>query len=111
MPARVGLLLGDPCGIGPELVAKLLASPALDPEVATVVIGDPRILARAQTIAGTALGIPVIARVDELEGPGPALLPGPPIEPEDAPLGAVSRFAGKAVLDTFETALGLAAAG
>jgi 4-hydroxythreonine-4-phosphate dehydrogenase len=111
MPVRVGLLLGDPCGIGPELVAKLLASPALDPEVATVVIGDPRILARAQTIAGTALEIPPIARPDELQGPGPALLPGPPIEPEDAPLGAISRVAGKAVLDTFETALRLAEAG
>jgi 4-hydroxy-L-threonine phosphate dehydrogenase PdxA len=31
MPVRVGLLLGDPCGVGPELVAKLLASDALDP--------------------------------------------------------------------------------
>jgi 4-hydroxy-L-threonine phosphate dehydrogenase PdxA len=26
--ARVGLLLGDPCGIGPELVAKLVAGRA-----------------------------------------------------------------------------------
>ena len=46
-PARVGLLLGDPCGIGPEIVAQLLASDALDAEVATVVIGEPRI-ARAR---------------------------------------------------------------
>jgi hypothetical protein len=29
---RVGLLLGDPSGVGPELVAKLLASDDLDPE-------------------------------------------------------------------------------
>ena len=46
MTARLGLLLGDACGIGPEIVAKLLASDALDPAVATVVIGEPRILAR-----------------------------------------------------------------
>jgi 4-hydroxythreonine-4-phosphate dehydrogenase len=54
--------------------------------------------------------MPEIGRLDELAGPGPALLPGPPIDPGDAPLGAVSRVAGKAVLDTFRMALGLAQA-
>ncbi len=39
---RVGLLLGDPCGIGPEIVAKLLRDEDPDPAVATVVIGDPQ---------------------------------------------------------------------
>ena len=111
MSARVALLLGDPCGVGPELVAKLLASDALDPEVATVVIGEPRILARAQELAGTAIDLPEIGRLDELEGPGPALLTGPPIDPADAPVGEISGAAGKAVLDTFRMALGLAEAG
>ena len=111
MPIRVALLLGDPCGVGPELIAKLLASGELDPEVATVVIGEPRILARAQELAGTAVDLPEIGRLDELEGPGPALLTGPPIDPADAPVGAVSGVAGKAVLDTFRMALGLAEAG
>ena len=111
MSARVALLLGDPCGVGPELVAQLLASGALDREVATVVIGEPRIFARAQALAGAALDVPEIGRLDELEAPGPALLAGPPIDPADAPLGAVSAVAGKAVLDTFRLALGLAQAG
>ncbi|HSA82097.1 MAG TPA: 4-hydroxythreonine-4-phosphate dehydrogenase PdxA [Geminicoccaceae bacterium] len=111
MYARVALLLGDPCGVGPELVAKLLASDGLDPEVATVVIGEPRVLARAQALAGTAIEVPEIGRLDELEGPGPALLAGPPVDPADAPLGEVSVAAGKAVLDTFRMALGLAEAG
>jgi 4-hydroxythreonine-4-phosphate dehydrogenase len=109
--ARIGLLLGDPCGIGPELVAKLLASNALDSEIATVMIGDRRILARAQEIAGTAVELPEIGRPDALEGPGPALLPGPPVDPDEAPLGQVSRVAGKAVLDTFRLTLRLAEAG
>jgi 4-hydroxythreonine-4-phosphate dehydrogenase len=111
MSPRLALLLGDACGVGPELVAKLLASDALDPEVATVVIGEPRILARAQELAGTAIEVPEVGRLDELEGPGPALLAGPPIDPADAPVGAVSAAAGKAVLDTFRMALGLAEAG
>jgi 4-hydroxythreonine-4-phosphate dehydrogenase len=111
MSVRVGLLLGDACGVGPELIAKLLASDTLDAGLATVVIGEPRILARGQAIAGTAVEVPEIGRLDQLEGTGPALLPGPPIDPQDAPLGEVSALAGKAVLDTFEMALGLADAG
>ena len=83
----------------------------LDPEVATVVIGEPRILARGQAIAGAAVEVPEIERLDELDGAGPALLPGPPIDPADAPIGEVSAVAGKAVLDTFRLALGLAQAG
>jgi 4-hydroxythreonine-4-phosphate dehydrogenase len=108
MSARVGLLLGDPCGVGPELVARLLASAELDPEVATVVIGEPRILRRGQAIADAARALPEIAHPDEVAGCGPALLPGPPIDPADAPVGEVSEAAGKAVLDTFRSALGLA---
>ena len=34
---RVGLLLGDPCGIGPELVARLVTGGELDPDTATIV--------------------------------------------------------------------------
>jgi 4-hydroxythreonine-4-phosphate dehydrogenase len=108
---RVGLLLGDACGIGPEIVAKLLASDLLDPEVATVVIGEPLILARAQAVVGSTVEVPEIARPDQLDGPGPALVAGPPIDPEDAPIGQVSEVAGRAVLDTFRMALGLGQAG
>ena len=57
-PERVGLLLGDPCGIGPELIAKLLAVDGLDPEVATIVIGEPRVLARGAEHAGVVLRLP-----------------------------------------------------
>jgi 4-hydroxythreonine-4-phosphate dehydrogenase len=111
MDARIGLLLGDACGVGPEIVAKLLASDALDGAVATVVIGEPRILARAQEIVGSTAEVPPIERLDQLEGKGPVLLPGPPIDPAEAPIGQVSEVAGRAVLDTFRLALGLAEAG
>ena len=111
MSTRVGLLLGDPCGVGPELVARLLASGELDPEVATVVIGDPRILRRGQAIADAAVLVPQIAGPEEIEGAGLALLPGPPIDPADAPIGEVSAAAGKLTLDTFRAALGLAQEG
>jgi 4-hydroxythreonine-4-phosphate dehydrogenase len=107
---RVGLLLGDPAGIGPELVAKLLGGDDLDPEVRTIVLGDPRVLARGQEIAGLALDLPVIASVSS-DGAGPVLLEGPAIDPADAPIGEATAAAGRYVLDTFRHALGLAKSG
>jgi 4-hydroxythreonine-4-phosphate dehydrogenase len=107
---RIGLLPGDAAGIGPEIAAKLL-SQALEPEVATVVIGDPRVLARGAAAAGVALGLPTIARAEDAPVGAAALLPGPAIDPAAAPVGEVSALAGKAALDSFRMALELAAAG
>ena len=106
MAARVGLLLGDPCGVGPELVAKLLGDGDLSTDIETVVIGDPRVLAQGQEIAGVRLDLPVVASLDH--GEGNRLLQGPPIDPADLTVGEAGGAAGKAVLDTFRFALELA---
>jgi len=115
MPARVGLLLGDPSGIGPELVAKLLAGDELEREIQTVVIGEPKVLARGQEIAGTALDIAPVDRLNANDGvddgPEPVLLRGPRIDPADAPIGQATAAAGRYVLDAFRQALGLAKGG
>jgi 4-hydroxythreonine-4-phosphate dehydrogenase len=107
---RIGLLPGDAAGIGPEITARLLTE-ALEPEVATVVIAEPRILARGAETAGVRLELPVIERVEDAPPGAAALLPGPAIDPEAAPVGRVSALAGKAALDGFRMALELAAAG
>jgi 4-hydroxythreonine-4-phosphate dehydrogenase len=110
-PARVGLLLGDPCGIGPELVAKLLAGGERDPGVASVVIGEPRVLARGAERAGVDLRLPEVSGSDAVTEGTAALLRGPSIDLADAPIGQVSAQAGAYVLDAFRQALGLAQAG
>jgi 4-hydroxythreonine-4-phosphate dehydrogenase len=112
---RVGLLLGDPCGIGPELVAKLLGGEDLDRDAQTVVIGEPRVLARGGEIAGVAVDVAPVDRLNANDGvddgPGPVLLRGPEIDPAEAPIGEATAAAGGYVLDTFRQALGLAKAG
>jgi 4-hydroxythreonine-4-phosphate dehydrogenase len=110
-PARIGLLLGDPCGIGPELVAKLLAGGELDPDVATIVIGEPRVLARGAEHAGVDLRLPEVSSPDGVAEGSAALLRGPSIDPAEAPVGQVSARAGSYVLDAFRQALVLAQAG
>jgi 4-hydroxythreonine-4-phosphate dehydrogenase len=111
MSARVGLLLGDPCGVGPELVAKLLAGGEVDPDVATVVIGEPGVLARGAEHAGVELRLPEVSGPEAVAEGAAALLRGPAVDLADAPVGQVSAAAGAYVLDAFRQALGLAEGG
>jgi 4-hydroxythreonine-4-phosphate dehydrogenase len=50
----VALTLGDPAGIGPELIARLLARPETCAQANVVLVGDSWLWADGQRIAGTA---------------------------------------------------------
>ena len=52
MKPRIALIPGDPSGIGPELVAKLLSEPGLSEEADVLVIGDRHVLELGQQQAG-----------------------------------------------------------
>jgi len=52
MKPRIALIPGDPSGIGPELLAKLLAEPGLSEEADVLVIGDRHVLELGQQQAG-----------------------------------------------------------
>ena len=52
MKPRIALIPGDPSGIGPELVAKLLAEPELSHDADILVIGDRHVLEMGQHQAG-----------------------------------------------------------
>jgi len=59
----VGIALGDPCGVGPEVTVKALAAfPRL--AAASLVIGDPEIILRALRRARVAQNFPVLAIPD-----------------------------------------------
>src|SRR5262245_34847030 len=91
MKPRIGLLLGDPTGIGPELVAKLLALPETLAQAEVLVIGDPRLYRR---------GIAIAASVDA----DPQFLEYP-CSQQDHLLGKVSAEAGLYVLDCLRKAV------
>jgi 4-hydroxythreonine-4-phosphate dehydrogenase len=91
----VGLVLGDPAGIGAELAARLLAS--IDPQN-VVVIGDARQLGEGARIAKVAL--PGVRTIDMRNA-----------DPGALPLGKVSAAGGKAALENFTRGLDLARAG
>ncbi|MGA2115265.1 MAG: 4-hydroxythreonine-4-phosphate dehydrogenase PdxA [Bryobacteraceae bacterium] len=54
LPA-IAITMGDPAGVGPEIVVKALADRELVALARWLVVGDPRILEMAETIAGTKL--------------------------------------------------------
>ncbi|MGQ7246288.1 4-hydroxythreonine-4-phosphate dehydrogenase PdxA [Halomonas sp. V046] len=61
----IALTLGDPAGIGPELVAKLLAENDAVKDTHTVLIGDRWLWDEGQRVAGTSLELPEVASFSE----------------------------------------------
>src|SRR2546425_12703228 len=76
--------MGDPTGIGPEILARALARAEVTAAFTPVVVGDARIVARGAALAGTAVP-PAIEIVDLAHCP-----------PEDVALGAALPRAGRA---------------
>ena len=64
----LGLTMGDPAGIGPELCLRALGAPAVLERCMPVLFGDAAVLARVAEMAGVAKGDWCIASVSELDG-------------------------------------------
>ena len=103
MTIRVGLLLGDATGIGPEIAAKLIAEDGWPDDVQVVVIGDPAVLNRGVEAAGVAFDLPLVERLNGQDARA-VFLEGPKVDLELAAVGEVSREAGRAAIASFETA-------
>ena len=75
----VAVTLGDPAGIGPELVARLLARPETTASANVVLVGDPWLWADGQKVAGLEVATDRVASLAEVRGRAdttrPAFLP------------------------------------
>lgn len=110
MTAPIGITMGDPSGIGPEVIAKLFGEGGLGS--AAVVIGDDAILGRALRIVGARVRIRVIGHPREavLE-PGVMDVICETQLPADLAFGTVSAGAGAAAYQYVERAIDYALAG
>ena len=63
---RIGVIQGDPAGIGPELLVKLLQDEEVRLAADVVVIGDPRILARGESDVGVSTGCRHVSSQDQV---------------------------------------------
>ena len=117
---RLALLLGDPSGIGPEIVARVLAEAAGSENAPDdyrsaniIVIGEPWILEWGAHCAGLSLELPQYNSPEDLppSPPGPVLLTGPSFPQDEHTPGRVSPAAGRYVLQTLDYAADLARTG
>ena len=108
----VAITMGDPAGVGPEIVVKALGRSETSEVCRPLVIGDAARLRRAASLAG------VRTHVRSVTGPSDASYERGAIDcvvvgsiPEDLPFGHVSAVAGEAAYRYLERAVSLALAG
>jgi len=61
----IAITMGDPCGVGPEIIVKALRSPEIFNACVPFVIGDSPALERALAVCGSALKIHQISGPEE----------------------------------------------
>jgi 4-phospho-D-threonate 3-dehydrogenase / 4-phospho-D-erythronate 3-dehydrogenase len=110
----IAITMGDPSGVGPEVIVKALANPALRGLCRSLVLGDPAAMERALTITDSPLRLEVAAGnvlpVDFAEGVI-YLRALSDLSPADIEFGRPSRQAGDAVFRYIKEAVGLCLAG
>ena len=110
---RIGFMLGDVTGIGPEIAAKVLASGKPAQLANVVIIGDKRVLELGMRNAGVKIPHTVYRSIDEVTWPRQdlPLLDLGNTDPAKFPQGLSSDESGKLAGDTLKVMIDLALAG
>jgi len=106
-PVKIGITMGDPAGIGPEIIVKALLSPGILQSCIPVVIGDAEVLRDAAKELGINREIHDIASPTEAKPDGRISVINMPCEGK-INRGAVSVNSGKASGEFIERGVGLA---
>ena len=113
-PPRIAIIPGEPAGIGPELVARLLAEPDVAQAASILLVGDRHVFELGREQAGVDWALREVGADDPggwWRGEGHALLATETIAPEDVRLAEVSEAGGRSSLRTLDAAVDLATAG
>jgi len=103
----IAITMGDPCGIGPEIIAKLYADTA--PLSPTLVLGDEGIIKRAIRLLTLPVKVIVIDSPEDFQfTPNTINLVSLSSLPEDIPFGQLDARAGKAAYDYIRAGIDLA---
>jgi 4-hydroxythreonine-4-phosphate dehydrogenase len=107
---RIGIAMGDPAGISPELLAKLLVRADLMGRAAVTVIGDRRVLAAGERIAGHSSDLPVVelGAIEQAAGGRPVFADLDHLDPASIAMGEASAAGGAFAMRNFREALLLA---
>jgi 4-phospho-D-threonate 3-dehydrogenase / 4-phospho-D-erythronate 3-dehydrogenase len=106
----IAITLGDPAGVGPEVVLKALADPEVAHRCRPLVVGDRRILERAMSWDDVP-SLPIVKAEPVAETPylpnQVALLDLENADPAECPVGRVSAASGRAAVEYVQRACDL----
>ncbi len=103
----IAITMGDPCGIGPEIVAKLYTDTTVLPP--TLVLGDEGLIRRAIHLLQLPLTVQVIDSPEDFKSTaGTVNVISLSRLPEDIPFGQLDARAGKAAYDYVRAGIDLA---
>lgn len=109
---RIGLIPGDPAGVGPELAARLLADPATAEHAQMLLVGDACVFELGREQAGAAFEITPLPNPEGWEDAAPfAQIDPGSITLEEIRLGEATEAGGRSVLRALDRALDLALEG
>lgn len=109
----IGITMGDPAGVGPEIILKSLNDASVYEQCRPIVIGDKKILDRAQAYVNTNLKIVSVEDItsDLVFEYGKVLCLDLDLVPSDLPIGQVSAEAGHAAFEFLRKSIELAKEG
>ncbi len=108
---RIAIIPGDPSGIGPELIAKLLNEDGVQDAANILLIGDEHVWRQGAEQAGLNVDLPQIDEEAIATQQGLAWLPLQTITPEDVKIAEITVAGGASSLRCLDKALDLAMAG
>lgn len=108
----IGITMGDGAGVGPEIIMKALKDPNLYESCLPFVIGDAKLLERANGIVNSGLNVRIVQNMEEAHFQyGTVDCFDLNLLPADLPFGQVSAEAGNAAFRYLEKSIQLAKEG
>lgn len=109
----IAVTMGDPAGIGPEIVARALSEGEVRAACRPVVVGDPRLMARAVQLVKSPLRVRPVQTAREAGGDPSTLdvLPAGAVDPETLTPGTLDARWGKSAAQCVERAVAAAKGG
>jgi 4-hydroxythreonine-4-phosphate dehydrogenase len=110
----IAVTMGDPSGVGPEVIAKALARPEIQGICRPLVLGDPAAMERALSVTGSRITLQIVADVataSAFSSNAINLLPLSQLSLDDMNFGHPSSSAGDAMFRYIEEAVRLCLGG
>ena len=105
----VGISIGDPAGIGPEICASAVLNPAVLAVARPVIVGDASVVDRARAYVGATAPVRAIANVADARFDGATInvFDLKNVRVDELTLGAVSAMAGNAAFEAVRKVIDL----